>query len=397
MARSWELGSAQSSRCRLWVEAALPPTRKPPRTEALQTRAFSGRRTLARENCEERTVVMRSPGVGAGSGPRSDTHDAGVEPSPHQLIHQRRGQRCVGPQEPGEGLVLSQVFSHRQSWGNRSQTRGLAAPAPPAPGAHPCAGSRCPGAGAGRAGAGQSRAGAAARGRGAGPAALRSGGGRGCDMGHGAGSETPGRPRSAPQLPGPAAHMEPSKLPTTPGASPAVGCRKQGLFMLQMMPCSQGRVPAEGSALLGKWPEGKGGSSGGQCRTPRHPTPTRAGRSQTAPTLRPPLCLSPWCHPQGLPHRGTQRGLGCLRGSCPGHSHSCCLKGGWDRRTEIRIRKRKRGHRISIASWIWGRRKVGGGPGSHQCPGLCPPLCQEPAALGSPIPIAPLPAAAGGR
>lgn len=133
MARSWELGSAQSSCCRLWVEAALPPTRKPPRTEALQTRAFSGRRTLARENCEERTVVMRSPGVGAGSGPRSDTHDAGVEPSPHQLIHQRRGQRCVGPQEPGEGLVLSQVFPHRQSWGSRVRQRVSLPRHPPPP------------------------------------------------------------------------------------------------------------------------------------------------------------------------------------------------------------------------------------------------------------------------
>lgn len=54
MARSWELGSAQSPCCRLWVESASPPARKPPRTEALQTRDFSGRRILARENCKER-------------------------------------------------------------------------------------------------------------------------------------------------------------------------------------------------------------------------------------------------------------------------------------------------------------------------------------------------------
>lgn len=50
MARSWELGSTHSPCCRLWVESASPPTRKPPRTEALQTRAFRGRRMLSREN-----------------------------------------------------------------------------------------------------------------------------------------------------------------------------------------------------------------------------------------------------------------------------------------------------------------------------------------------------------
>lgn len=68
----------------------------------------------------------------------------------------------------------------------------------------------------------------------------------------------------------PVAHMEPSKLPTTPGASPAVGCRKQGLFMLQMMPWSQGRVPAEGRALLGKWPVGEEetGPGGGATQDP---------------------------------------------------------------------------------------------------------------------------------
>lgn len=280
MARSWELGSAHSPCCRLWVESESSPTRKPPRTEALQTRAFSGRRMLARENWKERAVVTRSPAAGTGSERRADTHDAGAEPSPHQLIHQRRGQRCVGPQEPGKVLVLSQVFPHRQSWRSRCQTRGLAAPAPPAPGAHPSADSRCPGAGAGRAGVGRSCSGAAARDRGAGPAGLRSGGGRGCDKGHGVGNETPALPRSAPRLPSPTAHMEPSKLPTTPGASPAVGCRKHGLFMLQMMPCSQGRVPAEGSALLGKWPEGEGGRFRGAVQDPRDPTYTPAGRWQ---------------------------------------------------------------------------------------------------------------------
>lgn len=310
--------------------------------------------------------MMRSPAAGAGSERRADTHDARAEPSPHQLIHQRRGQRCVGPQEPGEVLVLSQVFPHRQSWRSRCQTRGLAAPAPPAPGAHPSADSHCPGAGAGRAGAGRSCAGAAARGRGAGPAGLRSGGGRGCDKGHGVGSETPALPRSAPRLPSPAAHMEPSKLPTTPGASPAVGCRKQGLFMLQMMPCSQGRVPAEGSALLGKWPEGEGGRFRGTVQDPRDPTYT--------PVSPHPVTISRVCPPGVTPkgsRTGAHRGVLAGSGGPAGDSHSCCLKGGWDRRTEIKIRKRKRGHRISIASWIWGRRKVGGGPGPHQCPQPC--------------------------
>lgn len=107
--------------------------------------------------------------------------------------------------------------------------------------------------------------------------------------GHGAGSETPAPlPSQAPQPPSPAAHMEPLKLPTTPGASPAVGCRKQGLFMLQMMPWSQGRVPAEGKALLGKWPVGEGEPGlGGQRGTPGS-TYTRAGRWQQAPGSRPP-------------------------------------------------------------------------------------------------------------
>ena len=48
--------------------------------------------------------------------------------------------------------------------------------------------------------------------------------------------------------------MESLKFPTTPGFAPGVGLRKQGLLALQMMPCTQGRVPAEGMALLGKWP-----------------------------------------------------------------------------------------------------------------------------------------------
>lgn len=49
-------------------------------------------------------------------------------------------------------------------------------------------------------------------------------------------------------------HIESLKFPTTPGLSPGVGLRKQGLLALQMMPCTQGKVPAEGMALLGKWP-----------------------------------------------------------------------------------------------------------------------------------------------
>lgn len=50
------------------------------------------------------------------------------------------------------------------------------------------------------------------------------------------------------------AHMESLKLPTIPGLSPGVGLRKQGLLALQMIPCTHGRVPADGMALLGKWP-----------------------------------------------------------------------------------------------------------------------------------------------
>lgn len=51
--------------------------------------------------------------------------------------------------------------------------------------------------------------------------------------------------------------MESLKLPTTPGDSPGVGFLKQGLLALQRMPCSQGSVPADGMALLGKWPTGR--------------------------------------------------------------------------------------------------------------------------------------------
>lgn len=47
-------------------------------------------------------------------------------------------------------------------------------------------------------------------------------------------------------------HIESLKFPTIPGLSPGVGERKQGLLALQMMPCTQGRVPADGMALLGK-------------------------------------------------------------------------------------------------------------------------------------------------
>lgn len=49
--------------------------------------------------------------------------------------------------------------------------------------------------------------------------------------------------------------MESLKLPTTPGVSPGVGYRKQGLLALQIMPCTQGSVPADGIALFGKWPK----------------------------------------------------------------------------------------------------------------------------------------------
>lgn len=50
------------------------------------------------------------------------------------------------------------------------------------------------------------------------------------------------------------AYMESLKFPTIPGVSPGVGWRKQGLLALQMIPCIQGNVPAEGMALFGKWP-----------------------------------------------------------------------------------------------------------------------------------------------
>lgn len=50
-------------------------------------------------------------------------------------------------------------------------------------------------------------------------------------------------------------HMELSKLLTRPGVSPGVGWWKQGLLILQTMPWSHASVPADGSALFGKWPE----------------------------------------------------------------------------------------------------------------------------------------------
>lgn len=56
------------------------------------------------------------------------------------------------------------------------------------------------------------------------------------------------------QQEGHATHIESLKFPTTPGLSPGVGLRKQGLLALQIMPCTQGSVPAEGMALFGKWP-----------------------------------------------------------------------------------------------------------------------------------------------
>lgn len=49
-------------------------------------------------------------------------------------------------------------------------------------------------------------------------------------------------------------YMELSKLPTWPALSPAVWLWKQGLLMLQTMPWIQGKVPADGKALFGKWP-----------------------------------------------------------------------------------------------------------------------------------------------
>lgn len=53
-------------------------------------------------------------------------------------------------------------------------------------------------------------------------------------------------------------YMELSKLPTWPGVSPGVGLWKQGLLMLQIMPWIQGKVPADGNALFGKWPTSEG-------------------------------------------------------------------------------------------------------------------------------------------
>ncbi|TNN47928.1 hypothetical protein EYF80_041871 [Liparis tanakae] len=47
-------------------------------------------------------------------------------------------------------------------------------------------------------------------------------------------------------------YMELSKLPTWPSVSPGVGLWKHGLLMLQTMPWIQGKVPADGKALLGK-------------------------------------------------------------------------------------------------------------------------------------------------
>lgn len=61
MARSWGPGRAQSPCCRRWVEAASPPARKPPSSEALQTTAFSGRRVPTRESWRGEGRSRRSP------------------------------------------------------------------------------------------------------------------------------------------------------------------------------------------------------------------------------------------------------------------------------------------------------------------------------------------------
>ncbi len=61
------------------------------------------------------------------------------------------------------------------------------------------------------------------------------------------------------------AHMESLKLPTTPGDSPGVGFLKQGLLALQRIPWSQGSVPADGMALLGKWPADREKQEVTQC------------------------------------------------------------------------------------------------------------------------------------
>lgn len=102
MARSWGPGRAQSPRCRRWVEAASLPTRNPPSSEALQTTTFSGRRVPAKESWWERDGHTTALSTAAGSGSKrcAHTHNAGAEPSPHQLVHQLRGQRRVGPEEP---------------------------------------------------------------------------------------------------------------------------------------------------------------------------------------------------------------------------------------------------------------------------------------------------------
>lgn len=101
MARSWGPGRAQSPRCRRWVEAASLPTRNPPSSEALQTTTFSGRRVPAKESWWERDGHTTALSTAAGSGSKrcAHTHDAGAEPSPHQLVHQLRAQRRVGPEE----------------------------------------------------------------------------------------------------------------------------------------------------------------------------------------------------------------------------------------------------------------------------------------------------------
>lgn len=41
------------------------------------------------------------------------------------------------------------------------------------------------------------------------------------------------------------------KLLTWPGVSPGVGWLRQGLSMVQIIPWSQGSMPADGMALLG--------------------------------------------------------------------------------------------------------------------------------------------------
>lgn len=222
--------------------------------------------------------------------------------------------------------------------------------------------------------------------------------------GQGAGGETPAPlPGRTPQPP--ALHRSHGAVEVAhhAGGLPRRGVPKAGVVHVADDALEPGQGPGRGQRLVGEVACGGGrDGSGGAARDPRGHARTRAGRCQRSPGSPPP--------PRFVIPGATQGRAGAPRGSHTkgvpggpppegtGHSHSCCLKGGWDCRTEIKMKKRKRGHRSSMASWIWGTPTVGGGPSPHRCPGLPLHPQQDPEAPGAlppRVPAHPLPPAVG--